>query len=673
MRNTNFSSNPIREMDRPFDSDSPVFETPIAMIPPSNPILSSEGMTLDGRKSWKEKSSLEAHQRNPESLSIDDRSSCTVDIASSELGEVKLSFSCSSMQPDFRMPSLESVLKCVEDRCLNSYRILHPDFSLMNLMKEMCSCFMELGTKTTDDKHENPIQTVPAVDSSKNNSASAVPSDSSVILMSDPSSTKSGGSSQVRRVQKLKEPQLPVCARDTSLSLMMVQSQNSFSVATVRYNAADISKGEEKVRISVINEISDEIYPPHFNYLPRNIVYQNAYVNVSLARIGDEDCCPDCYDDCLAAPLPCACARETGGEFAYTSDGLIRREILDEYISMLNEPNKHHHYYCKECPIERIKNAISPEPCKGHLMRKFVKECWSKCGCSMHCGNRLVQRGITCNLQVFLTSKEKGWGVRTLDKLPRGAFVCEYVGEILTNMELYDRTIMTTGNARHTYPVLLDADWGSEGVLKDEEALCLDATFYGNVARFINHRCFDANLIGIPVEIETPDHHYYHLAFFTRRKIEAYEELTWDYCIDFDDDSHPVKAFRCRCGSRFCRDTRSHRSSIISLILSIISYISNTGSSSFLYHDVVVYPDNVVDDDNIIVPNLLDVVGAIDNDGSVRICVVETKSQESLPLITLPSEPIKHVVALSDDGSVGMTQESLPLIVRLLELDPLLV
>jgi hypothetical protein len=35
----------------------------------------------------------------------------------------------------------------------------------------------------------------------------------------------------------------------------------------------------------------------------------------------------------------------------------------------------------------------------------------------------------------------------------------------------------------------LGADWGSEGVLKDEEALFLDATIYGNVGRFINHRC----------------------------------------------------------------------------------------------------------------------------------------------------------------------------------------
>ena len=90
--------------------------------------------------------------------------------------------------------------------------------------------------------------------------------------------------------------------------------------------------------------------------------------------------------------------------------------------------------------------------------------------------------------QVYFTGEKKGWGLRTKEDLPRGSFVCEYVGEILTNTELYERIIHKNGSDRHTYPVTLDADWGSEGVLKDEEALCLDATYNGNVARFINHR-----------------------------------------------------------------------------------------------------------------------------------------------------------------------------------------
>lgn len=58
----------------------------------------------------------------------------------------------------------------------------------------------------------------------------------------------------------------------------------------------------------------------------------------------------------------------------------------------------------------------------------------------------------------------------------------------MTNTELYERNLQRCSQGRHVYPVLLDADWTTESVLKDEEALCLDATDYGNVARFMNHR-----------------------------------------------------------------------------------------------------------------------------------------------------------------------------------------
>ncbi|KAF9589171.1 hypothetical protein IFM89_019487 [Coptis chinensis] len=323
------------------------------------------------------------------------------------------------------------------------------------------------------------------------------------------------------------------------------------------HDVSDISNREESVPISMVNEVSSEPYRPAFKYIPCNIVYRHANANATLAQIGGEDCCSKCYGDCLSSSIPCACSRKTGGEFAYTLEGLIKEQFLDECISISRNPDQHQRY-CKMCPLERLKEGS--ETCKGHLVRKFIKECWSKCGCSKGCGNRVVQRGIACNLQVFLTSEGKGWGLRTLEDLPKGTFVCEYVGEILTNNDLWDRILRRTGNEKHTYTVLLDANWGSKGVLKDEEALCLDATYYGNVARFINHRCFDANLVDIPVEVEIPDHHYYHLAFFTTRQINALEELTWDYGIDFDNDYHPMKAFQCRCGSGCCRDMkRSHR------------------------------------------------------------------------------------------------------------------
>lgn len=327
------------------------------------------------------------------------------------------------------------------------------------------------------------------------------------------------------------------------------------SASDKKSKISDITKGQEKIKIALVNEIGIEL--PKFVYITQNTTFQNAHVPFSLARISDEDCCKKCSGDCLSSRVPCACSRETGGEFAYTPKGLLKDKFLDACIPNYREPQNQNLFYCQDCcPMEKAKNAHHPEPCNGHPLKKFIKECWRKCGCTMACGNRVVQRGPTCRLEVFAT-KGKGWAIRTLEYLPKGSFVCEYIGEILTNTELYERNEQRKKkNERHTYPVLLDNDWGSEQVLKDEEALCLDATHYGNVARFINHRCFDSNLIDIPVEVETPDHHYYHIAFFTKRNIEANEELTWDYGIDFEDKEHPIKAFRCHCESPYCRDVR---------------------------------------------------------------------------------------------------------------------
>ncbi|CAA0381310.1 unnamed protein product [Arabidopsis thaliana] len=342
----------------------------------------------------------------------------------------------------------------------------------------------------------------------------------------------------------------------SSIQVVQKQPQLSNGDRKRKYKSriADITKGSESVKIPLVDDVGSEAVPK-FTYIPHNIVYQSAYLHVSLARISDEDCCANCKGNCLSADFPCTCARETSGEYAYTKEGLLKEKFLDTCLKMKKEPDSFPKVYCKDCPLERDHDKGTYGKCDGHLIRKFIKECWRKCGCDMQCGNRVVQRGIRCQLQVYFTQEGKGWGLRTLQDLPKGTFICEYIGEILTNTELYDRNVRSSSE-RHTYPVTLDADWGSEKDLKDEEALCLDATICGNVARFINHRCEDANMIDIPIEIETPDRHYYHIAFFTLRDVKAMDELTWDYMIDFNDKSHPVKAFRCCCGSESCRDRK---------------------------------------------------------------------------------------------------------------------
>ncbi|KAK6780693.1 hypothetical protein RDI58_022877 [Solanum bulbocastanum] len=649
----------IKPKDEPYTDDMPQVEVPIAVI---HPEPSNKGDTSNGNTSRRHSetfeplaielrggndlgeefmTSLNGVTTSRELKEVQDRCHTDVDIASSPSGEVKISISCDPAlcrSSDFHMPSVESVLKMVELKCLKSYKILDPNFSLMKLMKDMCECALELGTQhspelqsTTDVAAENDFgsrsMTVNSLNGGMNfeidagdaqpkipqpspprigedciqagqiasmgNCGSTPETDQNGIEQTNPWSMEAPCElilGEIGSFDSLNEllnsdlgageaqPEIPhlnsyfgedSCqadhtastgncgiAPDTSQSrLEEVVSCEATPRDVGSVEVIDITKGQENVIISLVNEVNNN-HPPSFHYIASNVVFQNAYVNFSLARIGDDNSCSTCSGDCLSLSTPCACAHITGSDFAYTKEGLIKEEFLKECISMNRDPKKHCQFFCKVCPLERSKNEDIIESCKGHLMRNFIKECWWKCGCSKQCGNRVVQRGISHKLQVFMTPEGKGWGLRTLEDLPRGAFVCEYVGEVLTNTELFDRVARSPNGEEHSYPALLDADWGSEGVLKDEEALCLDATFYGNVARFINHRCFDSNLVEIPVEIETPDHHYYHLAFFTTRKIKAMEELTWDYGIDFDDLEHPVKAFSCHCSSKFCRNMK---------------------------------------------------------------------------------------------------------------------
>ncbi|KAJ9128618.1 hypothetical protein P3X46_034689, partial [Hevea brasiliensis] len=251
----------------------------------------------------------------------------------------------------------------------------------------------------------------------------------------------------------------------------------------------DIARGEENIQIPLVNEY-ESLELPNFLYIKSNMVHKDAHVDFSLARISDGNFCAECYGDCLSSDLPCACAAETLGEFAYTKEGLLKENFLDECIAMNLEPKTKHFYYCEVCPLQNDlhQKLKKTKRCKGHLTRKFIKECWSKCGCSRKCKNRVVQQGIQVPLQVYGTPEGKGWGIRSVNALKKGTFVCEYVGEIVTNQELYERNKERAAKQeKHTYPVLLDADWGSERILKDEEALCLDATEFGNAGRFINH------------------------------------------------------------------------------------------------------------------------------------------------------------------------------------------
>lgn len=89
-------------------------------------------------------------------VEVPDKSSSQLEVASSPLGEVKicLSYNISPKRSDFQVPSLDAVVKLVEDKCLKSHKHLDPNFSLKKLMKDMCDGVLELGFESCNKSEE---------------------------------------------------------------------------------------------------------------------------------------------------------------------------------------------------------------------------------------------------------------------------------------------------------------------------------------------------------------------------------------------------------------------------------------------------------------------------------------------------------------------------------------
>lgn len=148
-----------------------------------------------------------------------------------------------------------------------------------------------------------------------------------------------------------------------------------------------------------------------------------------------------------------------------------------------------------------------------------IFECNSACACGPSCPFRVVQLGRKVPLSIFRTKNGRGWGVKTLQRIPKGTFVMEYLGEIITfegaekRGQLYDKQRMT---------YLFDLDFDGEA------HYTVDALQMGNVSHFVNHSC-DPNLTVRCAFIECMNIKLPRLALFAARNICKGEELTFDY------------------------------------------------------------------------------------------------------------------------------------------------
>ncbi|KAI5068490.1 hypothetical protein GOP47_0016835 [Adiantum capillus-veneris] len=182
---------------------------------------------------------------------------------------------------------------------------------------------------------------------------------------------------------------------------------------------------------------------------------------------------------------------------------------------------------------------------------KDIMECNKRCPCGVDCLNKELQKGIRVPLEVFKT-KERGWGVRTMEQICRGKFVVEYIGEVLTHDEAHERGVKYD---LANFSCLFSADHPD---VSAEDLLVIDGFRMSNVARFINHSC-DGNLGVYRVYTETTDLRFCRIGLYALRDIEIGEELSYDYSYvtskdtDKGDFSTDPTSIRCMCGASNCR------------------------------------------------------------------------------------------------------------------------
>uniref|UniRef100_A0A6P6XRU4 [histone H3]-lysine(36) N-trimethyltransferase n=1 Tax=Dermatophagoides pteronyssinus TaxID=6956 RepID=A0A6P6XRU4_DERPT len=166
------------------------------------------------------------------------------------------------------------------------------------------------------------------------------------------------------------------------------------------------------------------------------------------------------------------------------------------------------------------------------LNRMLMIECGSRCPLGEHCSNKRFQKQQYMKLTPFKTEK-KGWGLMALESIPANSFLMEYVGEVIDPFMFHKRTDKYSKLKMEHYYFM---------ALKSDEII--DATFKGNMTRFINHSC-EPNSITQKWTVNGE----LRIGFFTIKPVAAGEEITFDYQFQ----RYGKKAQKCYCESISCR------------------------------------------------------------------------------------------------------------------------
>ncbi|GMH20067.1 hypothetical protein Nepgr_021908 [Nepenthes gracilis] len=255
------------------------------------------------------------------------------------------------------------------------------------------------------------------------------------------------------------------------------------------YLSLDISMKKENVPIFLYNDIDSDHDPMYYDYLPRTVF--PAFIYHAAGNNTGCDCLSGCDDGCV-------CAQKNGGEIAYDSSGFLLRG------------------------------------------KPLIFECGAKCRCPQNCRNRVTQKGLKNRLEVF-RSRETGWGVRTLDVIHAGTFICEYAGVVLTREQAQ---ICSMNGDSLIYPSRFTERWKEWGDLSQVYQEYVSPTyplippldFAMDVSRMRNVACYISHSTSpnVLVQFVLYDHSnmmFPHLMLFAIENIPPMRELSLDYGV----------------------------------------------------------------------------------------------------------------------------------------------
>uniref|UniRef100_A0A7E4W9C1 [histone H3]-lysine(4) N-trimethyltransferase n=1 Tax=Panagrellus redivivus TaxID=6233 RepID=A0A7E4W9C1_PANRE len=173
---------------------------------------------------------------------------------------------------------------------------------------------------------------------------------------------------------------------------------------------------------------------------------------------------------------------------------------------------------------QMVKNIQEEYRTENTLLRKLKTAGLGDC--SFLTSNALTSRP-TC--VTFAPSRIHDWGLYTLEDIKPKSMIIEYIGEVCRS------TVVDFREQRY-----IENGIGSSYLFRINDDWVIDATRMGNCARFINHSC-TPNSYARVVKNK-------HIAIYSKRFIEAGEEITYDYKFPLEDKKIP-----CFCNAHNCR------------------------------------------------------------------------------------------------------------------------